>query len=399
MKHVTAPKHGNNWQARKDGYIAGVFIINGKRSYRGIGRLADLEKSPTGKRRTVKQLNDAIQSLWETRREELERKTVRLHGEKRPIKDVLQEWMDGAGNDGLSPETVEKHYALMANQYLEGVGNHPLGEMSLVHVDRFKGHLAGKGLAPVTVNMRLGKLGVFLEWARKRGYIERPPMLEKVKEPKRAIRAPDMAQTLALLKRIHGLATTCPDLRQRYFYELHWMMLLFILGTGVRRGGPFYAKWENVSFEQGALLLPKSKGGEERLYLPSTVVVYLENRRGRYPDHVWLFDDGRGNLAYSDPHAMTTAFRRHQAVLGFARLKIKPLHGFRSLFATVNLNQLGADSKSVSALLGHASFSTTEKAYLGGMDLARKRVLNTYNDQVLSGLIAENLLKIESAKQ
>ena len=72
-----------------------------------------------------------------------------------------------------------------------------------------------------------------------------------------------------------------------------------------------------MDLERGTLFLEKSKGGEDSLDLPPVLVAFLRQRRERYPNHVWLFDDGRGNLAYTDPHALTTAFRRHLDKLGF----------------------------------------------------------------------------------
>jgi len=244
--------------------------------------------------------------------------------------------------------------------------------------------------------MRLTRLNTFLRWARARGYIAEPPPVEKVKESRRVPRVPLEEHIRALWARLRHLSTAHPDPRQRYFYGLHLMMLLFVVGTGVRRAGPFHAKWEHVDFAGAAVLLVKSKGGEEWLNLPPLLVAFLRERRARYPHHVWLFDNGRGKLAYSDPHAISTAFRRHQAALGFAGLRIKPLHGFRALFATVNMNELGADSKTVAELLNHASFKTTENAYLAGMAKAKRRALVAYEEQYLAGLLEGGLPEFEA---
>jgi integrase len=396
---VRGPRRGDNWGVREDldGYLYGTFIVDGRRVQRGLGRrIQELERTPSGTRRTDKQVSAVVDELWEAKREELEQAQARKRPERRMIKDVMQEWMDGAEANGMSAETVTKHYALMANQYLGGVGNHPLGEIALAHVDKFKARLRERGLAPATTNMRLTRLKTFLRWAQARGYVTELPSIEKVKEGRRVPRVPLEEHIRAFWARLRHLATEHADPRQRYFYGLHLMMLLFVLGTGVRRAGPFHAKWEHVDFARAAVLLVKSKGGEERLDLPPLLVTFLQERRARYPHHVWLFDNGRGKLAYSNPHAISTAFRRHQAALGFAGLRIKPLHGFRALFATVNMNELGADSKTVAELLNHASFKTTENAYLAGMAKAKRRALVAYEEQYLAGLLEGGMPQIEA---
>ena len=84
--------------------------------------------------------------------------------------------------------------------------------------------------------------------------------------------------------------------------------------------------------------------------------------------------------------------------LGFGDLRLKPLHSFRALFATVNLNELGADSKTVAELLNHASFKTTESAYLAGMGKAKQRALLTYQEQYLAGLLGEGVPGLAAAE-
>lgn len=88
---------------------------------------------------------------------------------------------------------------------------------------------------------------------------------------------------------------------------------------------------------------------------------------------------------------MTTAFRRHQVALGCGHLRLRPPHSCRALFATVNLNELGGDSKTVAELLNHASFKTTDKAYLAGMAKAKQRALPTCQEPYLAGLLGEGM--------
>lgn len=119
----------------------------------------------------------------------------------------------------------------------------------------------------------------------------------------------------------------------------------------------------------------------------------LGGRRKRYPDHVWLSDDGRGNLACTNPNALTTAFRRHLDKLGFGGLKITPLHGFRANFATVSLNDLGGDSRTVATLLNFAHFKTTKRAYLAGLSKQKRRALTAFEREYLAGVVDAELMQ------
>ena len=106
---------------------------------------------------------------------------------------------------------------------------------------------------------------------------------------------------------------------------------------------------------------------------------------------MWLFDNGRGNLAYAQPHALTTALRRHLRAPGFELLDFKPIHGFRANFATISLNELGVDSRTVAKLLDHASFKTTENSYLADRAKEKRRGLALHEQAYLHGLLDEDL--------
>lgn len=59
---------------------------------------------------------------------------------------------------------------------------------------------------------------------------------------------------------------------------------------------------------------------------------------------------------------------------------------------------MAADSKTVAELLNHASFKTTENAYLAGMGKARQRALLTYQEQYLAGLPGEGMPGLAAAE-
>ncbi|MBF0289855.1 MAG: tyrosine-type recombinase/integrase, partial [SAR324 cluster bacterium] len=61
---------------------------------------------------------------------------------------------------------------------------------------------------------------------------------------------------------------------------------------------------------------------------------------------------------YSNPNAMTRAFRRHLNALGLTNRKIKACHSFRAGYASF-LYANGTDIETIRALMGHSNIETT----------------------------------------
>ncbi len=99
--------------------------------------------------------------------------------------------------------------------------------------------------------------------------------------------------------------------------------------------------------------------------IPKYTVKYLTNLRGQNPNEVYLFDNGKGKLAYSEPHSLSTAFRRHYQALGIKG--VKSVHGFRAGFATMMRNEVGADLKTIQELLGLSDVRVLDH-YFGNLD-------------------------------
>jgi integrase len=377
--------------------VNGIFMVDGRRLFRSLGREADFARTESGKLRTERQVNQAIDAAWETRREALETERARTAGTRRPIKDVLEEWIAKAPDNNVQAATVANFMAPVAAQYLAAVGNHPLGDITIAHVDRFKTALRERRLAPTTANARLSRLRAFLNWARKRGYLEAVPEIEMVKVPRRPPRIPTHEQVAALADRLQRCATETRDPRHRYYFELHYMLFQFALGCGLRRSAAPSAKWEHVDLERG-LILVHSKGGESLVFMPGSLVDYLRERRARYPLHVWLFEaptltrDGSRELAYRDTHALTVAFRRHMEAVGIPG-GIKPLHSFRAYLVSIAVDRLGLDARTASRLLGHTSIRTTEAHYMAGDAQQMRRAVDLIDSSYLSRLAVGKLLE------
>ena len=385
MQRVRPPKRGRRIRFDRN-RADGVFIIDGKRTFRLLALMRDVERTARGRRRSEAQIISLLMKRWDAKRTAIEAELAEFHGDGLRMSQALGRWEKWARTEGLAKRTIEWHYKWALDAYKLANGDHPIAEISLVHLDKFKKHLRDKKLAPATINMRLAKVTALLRWAQRRNYLEKMPRIEPVKEPRRLARTMEPNDIRRLIERLRELIRTTKDRRHNYYYELHELLLVLVLTTGMRRGEPFQCTWADVDVKAGELRIPNPKEGNEKLVaLPPMAVSYLKRRRRKYRHHLRLFDDGNGGSAYTDAHALTTAFRRHFTKLGLEGMRIKPLHTYRATFSTIGLDLLGLDPVAVQAQLGHSSLKTTQ-GYVATMQTAKRRTVNAYERRYLRGL-------------
>jgi len=390
---VLPPKTGRRIRIDR-GRVDGVFYIDGHRTFRNLGLLADAERSPGGRSRTDAQITGYFLARWDERAREIQAALDARAGEGRPVLAVMAEWIEARAGDGLAGGTTDLN-SLTAEQYALAVGDHQCGDISLAHVDKFRAWLTTRGLAPATINQRLSKLAAFIAWAARREYLHDAPPVDRVREKRPVPRIPQPEQIRALLDRIHSRVRDRAGTAIGYQYELHELMIVLVLSTGMRRGEPLGVRWSDIDLERGIIIVDSTKeGAGKAIVLPWIAVEYLRARRQRYPDHTWLFNarEGQGQ-AYTEPHAVTTAIRRHMAAAGLAGLHLKPIHSYRANVATIGVDTLGLDPASVQAQLGHASLRTTQRSYVATQTGSKRRSADAYETGFLDSVFDRKLIE------
>jgi integrase/recombinase XerC/integrase/recombinase XerD len=220
---------------------------------------------------------------------------------------------------------------------------------------RYAAHMAERGLAPRTLARKLAALRAGFRVLVEHGALTANPadLLASPKLPQRLPRALKPADVAALLDRIP--ASTPLEQRDRALFELAY-------ACGLRAE-------ELVDLDVGSLdfdaeqVRVEGKGGKTR-FVPAgehalaAVRRYLERARGALDagdgePALFLSKTGR-RLSTSDVRRRLRTWARHAAAQG----AVHP-HALRHSFAT-HLLEGGADLRSIQALLGHASISTTQ---------------------------------------
>lgn len=300
------------------------------------------------------------------------------------IETVMSKWLEWAINERRET-TITKHYQPFVSAYLESVGNHEIGEYSIHHLDRFIAHLRQKGLNEISTNMKLQRLSTFLHWAKERQYIGEFPKIRKMKEPQKLPRILSLVEVRQLFERIVVLKKNANNAYMGRCYLLHERALMVALATGFRRSEIFYLKWEDIDLGRKIItvrhqpsFMTKEKQ-EKQAIIPDYLLIYLTKERDASPRENYLLDDQHGEIFYKDPMFLTRAFARHYKALKWGVRKIKPLHGFRALFADRLYHELEIELDVLREMMGHSNERVT-RLYLSKTNPRHWKAAKQLND-------------------
>ena len=360
----------------------GIFVIDGVRRFRGLCKIADIEKGPNGRLRSPKHINSIIQTLWDEKREVLEATMERQAVCDTPVSHVMRDWAKHTEAKGRAKTTLNG-LRLTSNTYLEIMGDHAVGESSTWHADKFLQGLRCEPISEATLNSHLNRISTFWRYCHDRELIERLPRVTRVKVIRKARRVPKPEDISALIKHLdHRIANTKHG-RDLYFLELHRLLVFLLLGTGMRSGEAISIHRENIDLKNRAILLEKTKTNQPRICrIPQYLAQEIEQRLKNYPFHKYLFGHPKNALepAWRKSAALTRAFTRHFEEIGI-KGEFKPLHGFRALFATAGLNNVGVDPLVMMNQIGHSDIKTTQNYYVASMQDAQLRAVDAMEER------------------
>ncbi|MCH8885632.1 MAG: site-specific integrase [SAR324 cluster bacterium] len=272
-------------------------------------------------------------------------------------------------------------YLAAANKYMKVVGDHPVGKVTLRHIDKLTAALVENGNSPATVNMTLRTVKSFLRWCADRDELEKAPRIKMLPEAKRFPKVISENDLGKVFDRITGLIKKEKGRIKKRALVHHHRFLTVAIHTGMRRSEIVFLPWSEVDFEDGlirVLVHARFKVKERRekvVPMHRDLATYLLGQREAAPEEVWLLDDGTGQLGYKRPESMTKAFNRHFRALGLSELGVKATHGNRALMAG-RMREAGADLAVIQATLGHSSIQMTQSYFPDDDDLKRKAIKN-----------------------
>ena len=264
---------------------------------------------------------------------------------------------------GRSPKTVES-YDRVLKSFLRW-GN--IGNPQDITLDRIRQYrlflnrkrsVHGKELKKTTQNYHIIVLRGFLRYLAKEGIASAlPERIEMAKSSERQVDFLEVDEFERLCRAADGASET--DRRDRALLE-------FLFSSGLRVSELVGLDRESVNSEAGELTV-RGKGGKLRMVFVSdrarvALRRYLDIRRDADPALFVSTQRGFAEKSADDDHRITVRtveriVARLAAKAGLAK-QVHP-HTLRHSFAT-DLLRNGADIRSVQALLGHSSITTTQ---------------------------------------
>ena len=280
--------------------------------------------------------------------------------------DLAADYLATHGVDMRPTSRIDAIYKLEAT-ILPAIGHLPGSKIGPSILDGFVIDRAAAGRKKTTIHRELSIIRAILRWALSRRRIAANPMAT-YQMPTRddAIIAPP---TAAELHAIYQHAA--PHLRRA---------LLLAFFTGMRPGGSelFALRWEHVDMIGGSIFVESAKKGGMRSRVVPIASALAEQMRQ------WMVQDKeRGPLGWvvhyngKQVGSIKTAWARAKERAGITR-KLRP-YDLRHMCATQML-AAGADLKSVSEILGHASPDLTLKTYQHTMTAQRIAAVATLGE-------------------
>lgn len=269
--------------------------------------------------------------------------------------------------------------------FLEGL---PEGTIPASTLQSFVDAKSAQGLSPKSIRDIALVLKMFLRYGAGKGAWTMPVM--DVRYPERsAVRAPEVL-TIADQRRLAGY------LRENFSFR--GLGVLIAMNTGMRIGEIAGLRWEDIDIPTGTIRVRRTAqriyiaDGPARQYeltvgspktllsvrdipISSALMGMLRPLRRVMRPESYVISNGPRPI---EPRTLREWFARLLDSLGIARVRF---HALRHTFATRCI-ECGCDTKTVSAILGHASVSTTLDLYVHPGIEQKKRAIERMGRKV-----------------
>lgn len=360
-------KHG---KTRMDRYYSIYYRLNDKVIEEGLGwesqgMTAQKAALELGRLKEAQRLGKGPQTLKERRDTEKER---RQEQEKRkeeetqkavtldtlfngPLEGVVHYIADAEKNKG--PQSVRREKTLYELWLKPVIGNLPLRDITVNHVEAIKAHMMDEGLAPATVRYGLAVLRQVFNWARNHDLFIGDSPTRKVKKPmadNRRMRFLTPEEVVKLLETV-----------KKHSILVHNICLVSAT-TGARLSEVCGLCWSDVDLKGHMLTLRNTKNGDTRhaKMTKQVLEMFVSLPRGRADAPVFPGRRGKDGKVTRITRVSRTFDRVVEALKlndGITDPTQKVVfHSLRHSFASW-ARKSGADLFTLQRLLGHRTAS------------------------------------------
>lgn len=275
---------------------------------------------------------------------------------------AIKDFLDDRKFNNASPVTI-KGYSYDLNQFytfITSKGKIDVEEITPRDVKEFfiycKEELNNNA---VTVNHKLTNLKAFFNYLVKEGIIKESPVnIQKQKTDVKIETFTDeqVRQMLGYFRRLKQ--------REKTFYAYRdYLIILTLLGTGIRRGELCNLRWKDIDFENYKMTVIGKKRQQRTVPLTEKLrqelieyQLFLKKRFSLTDDDFVFTTSTKKRLS---ENAIENVFKRLRKIMNFKDVKVSP-HTFRHTFAK-NWIMNGGDVFSLQRILGHSTIEMTNR--------------------------------------
>jgi site-specific recombinase XerD len=281
------------------------------------------------------------------------------------VEKAIKAYLASCKANGLSAGTIA-NYERITKKYMDFIKENEYEDASIASVNDWKISLSEAGVKITTMNLYMGILKSFFDWAVQMEMIDKSPVIPVVMPSKKAVNVEKKKPYTKLLTANEFKAILSCG-RPKGVTEIKWKrnraILVTFLTSGLRNSELRDLKMKDISFEKGTITVENGKGGKSRICAFPKIAQdamrdYLESgyRPNNLGENDFVFGTNEDGWKQFDRFTLSQLVQRNiKLITGRDDCRSHSLRHASASWMLLN----GINMDNISSLLGHASVATT----------------------------------------